>query len=54
MADITLCQDVSCPKFQWCKRAQSKPSQMQSYAIFPRNGDVCEYFIHCEGSNTKN
>lgn len=45
MADITMCNDYSCPNFDRCYRAQAKPSMRQSYFMSsPREASGCDYF----------
>ena len=45
MADITMCNDYSCPQFDECYRAQAKPSMRQSYFMSsPREVSGCDYF----------
>ena len=42
-ADITMCNDYSCPQFDRCYRAQAKPSKRQSYfQVSPRKMDGCD------------
>jgi hypothetical protein len=45
LADISMCNDYSCPQFDDCYRAQAKPSMRQSYFMTsPRDKDKCSYF----------
>ena len=53
MADISMCNDFSCPKFDKCYRAQAKPSEYrQSYFMdSPRDVNGCRYFWPLEETN---
>jgi hypothetical protein len=45
MPDITMCNGVDCPVKDKCYRYTSKPSDRQSYFLFPPFKDgVCEMF----------
>lgn len=48
MPDITMCLNTLCPKINQCKRSLdsgTKPSYMQSVAMFGLHEGECEYFI---------
>lgn len=53
MADITMCDDLDCPRFAKCLRVRSNPGLNQSwFAESPRNehSDECDFFLPAAGA----
>jgi hypothetical protein len=52
MADITMCENKSCPLKDICYRQLAKPSMRQSYSNFvykiKSDGVSCDYFRYDE------
>jgi hypothetical protein len=45
MTDITMCKGTDCPVKDACYRYTPKPSELQSYFLFPPfKGGECEMF----------
>jgi len=54
MADITMCDDIYCPRKTICLRYCGKPSDHQSwFAISPRDRQDCSEFIEMPGVREK-
>ncbi len=45
MPDMTMCQEINCPRATRCWRFMAEPLARQSwFAVSPRVKDECEYF----------
>lgn len=51
MADITMCTNILCDRFENCYRAMATPSNWQSWGSFsPDEGGECKSFMLYEGN----